>query len=62
MAKAAGFSVNDRNIRDLKVDSPLLKLIREGFEQLLDADKFKVSTFQESLGYSSTGLLDGKVS
>jgi hypothetical protein len=61
MAKAAGFSVNDRNIRDLKGTSPVLTLIREGFVQLLDSNKFEVSTFQESLGYSGFGPLDDKV-
>jgi hypothetical protein len=62
MAKAAGFDVYDRNIRDLKGNSPVLTLIRQGFAQLLDSDKFEVSTFQESLGYKGTGLLNGKVS
>jgi hypothetical protein len=62
MAKAAGFDVYDRNIQDLKGNSPVLTLIRQGFAQLLDSDKFEVSTFQESLGYKGTGLLNGKVS
>lgn len=62
IAKVAGFSVNDRNIRDLKGNSPVLTLIRDGFAQLLDSDNFEVSTFQESLGYSGMGLLDDKVS
>ncbi|KAK5087257.1 hypothetical protein LTR70_007374 [Exophiala xenobiotica] len=61
IAKAAGFSVNDRNIRDLKGNSPVLTLIREGFAQLLDSDNFEVSTFQESLGYSGVGLVDDKI-
>lgn len=61
MAKAAGFDVYDRNIRDLKGNSPVLTLIRHGFAQLLDSDKLEVSTFQESLGYQGSGLLNGKV-
>lgn len=62
IAKAAGFDVFDRNIRDLNGNSPVLTMIRQGFSQLLDSDKFEVSTFQESLGYKGTGLLNGKVS
>jgi len=61
MAKAAGFSVNDQNIRDLKGSSPVLTLIREGFDQLLQHGSFYVSTFQESVGYSGFGWMDSKV-
>ncbi|KAI1609010.1 hypothetical protein EDD37DRAFT_673546 [Exophiala viscosa] len=61
MAKAAGFSVNDQNIRDLRGDSPVLALIRDGFSQLLESGTFYISTFQESLGYSGFGWMDSKV-
>ncbi|KAK4945993.1 hypothetical protein LTR10_014795 [Elasticomyces elasticus] len=61
MAKAAGFSVNDQNIRDLKGSSPVLTLIREGFDQLLESNAFHVSTFQESVGYTGFGWMDAKV-
>lgn len=62
IAKVAGFSVNDQNIRDLKGSSPVLTIIREGFNQLLESSSFHVSTFQESVGYSGFGWMDGKVS
>jgi hypothetical protein len=62
ITKAAGFSVNDQNIRDLKGSSPVLTLIRQGFNQLLESSTFYVSTFQESVGYSGFGWMDDKVS
>lgn len=62
VAKAAGFDVFDQNIRNLKGNSPVLTLVRQEFLPLLDSDRFQVSTFQESLGYKGTGLLNGKVS
>ncbi|KAJ6104864.1 hypothetical protein N7486_003553 [Penicillium sp. IBT 16267x] len=61
VAKAAGFSVNDQNIRDLKGSSPVLTLIRQGFNQLLESSTFHISTFQESIGYSGFGWMDDKV-
>jgi hypothetical protein len=61
IAKVSGFSVNDQNIRDLKGSSPVLTLIREGFNQLLESSNFYVSTFQESVGYSGFGWMDDKV-
>ena len=62
IAKAAGFDVFDQNIGNLKGNSPVLTLVRQEFLPLLDSDRFQVSTFQESLGYKGTGLLNGKVS
>lgn len=62
IAVASGFDASDRNLRDLKIDSPVLELLREAFSKMLKEERFDIYTFQEGRGFRGVRGLTGKVS
>ncbi|KAJ9659574.1 hypothetical protein H2201_007323 [Coniosporium apollinis] len=61
IAAASGFDTNDRNLRDLKIDSPVLEILREEFSKMMKEEKFDVYTLMESKSFKGIGGLNGKV-
>jgi hypothetical protein len=57
-----GFDTNSMNLRDLKFDSSVAKMLREEFAKLLDERKPHICTLQEAKGLTAFGPLSGKVS
>jgi hypothetical protein len=60
IVSAAGFDVNDNNVRDLKSNSLNLEKLRESFSALLQDSQITITTFQEGEGFTRSGLLNGK--
>ena len=50
LAVAIGQDTNDKNLKDLRLDSEILELLREEFALLLSRNAIKVRTFQEGRG------------
>lgn len=62
VAVASGFDASDRNLRDLKIDSPLLEILREDFSKMMKEETFDVYTLIEGKGFKGVQGLTGKVS
>ncbi len=57
-----GFDTSAVNLRDLKFDSSVAKLLREEFAKMMDERKPRIYTLQEAKGLTGFGPLSGKVS
>lgn len=62
IAVASGFDANDSILRDLKVESTILDILRTEFGEMLKEKTFEIQTFQESKGLKGVRGLTGKVS
>ena len=62
IAVAIGFDASDRVVRALRIDSEMLKLLREEFAKMLREGKFDVFSFMEGQGLKGIRGLTNKVS
>lgn len=61
IARAMGFDANDTVLRNLRVDSEILGLLRQEFSKMLLNKAFQIDTFQEEKGFMGVRGLTGKV-
>lgn len=61
IAVASGFDASDRNLGDLRGDSPMLEILRSDFGKMLKEERFELYTFQEGKGLKGVRGLTGKV-
>ena len=61
IALAVGFSANDKNLKDLRRNATLPRLLSEDFASIVRLKEIAIETFLEGQGYHSHGILRGKV-